>query len=76
MSIWVDIHRRSNGLQVRQEDTVQDGLDYFHINVSGEGEIKELTLRIRELEKEMKKLTKINKLYYEHLDRHTQEEYR
>lgn len=29
MSIWADIHRRSNGLQVRQEDTVQDDLDYF-----------------------------------------------
>ena len=29
MSIWADIHRRSNGLQVRQEDTVQDDLDYI-----------------------------------------------
>ena len=29
MSIWADIHRRSNGIQVRQEDTVQDDLDYI-----------------------------------------------
>ena len=33
MSIWADIHRRSNGLQVRQEDTVQDDLDYFQEKV-------------------------------------------
>lgn len=33
MSIWRDIHRRSNGLQVRQEDTVQDDLDYFQEKV-------------------------------------------
>lgn len=29
MSIWADIHRRSNGLQARREDTVQDDLEYF-----------------------------------------------
>ena len=33
MSIWADIHRRSNGIQVRQEDTVQDDLDYFQEKV-------------------------------------------
>lgn len=33
MSIWADIHRRSNGLQVRQEDTVQDDQDYFQEKV-------------------------------------------
>lgn len=95
MSIWADIHRRSNGVQVRKEDTVEDDLSFFQrmffdamkipkdmykdmfpgtdINKDIKtGQIKELNIRIQDLDKKMKKLTKINnKLYHECLGRHT-----
>lgn len=33
MSIWADIHRRSNGIQERKEDTFQDIDDMVYPNV-------------------------------------------
>ena len=69
MSVWRKMHKHSLG-EPRKEDTIQPVTWKAHINMAGE--IKELSIRIQVLDKEMKKLAKINKkLYNECLDRST-----
>ena len=65
MSVWRKMHEHSLG-EPRKEDTIQPVTWKAHINMAGQ--IKELNIRIRVLDKETKKL---KKLYHECLDRST-----
>lgn len=68
MSVWRKMHEHSLG-EPRKEDNIQPVTWKTYINMAGE--MKELSIRIQVLDKEMKKLAKINKLYHECLDRST-----
>lgn len=69
MSVWRKMHEHSLG-EPRKEDTIQPVTWKAYVQVAGQ--IKELNMRIQVLDKEMKKLAKLNnKLYHECLDRST-----
>lgn len=68
MSVWRKMYEHSLG-EPRKEENIQPVTWKTYINIAGE--MKELSIRIQVLDKEMKKLAKINKLYHECLGRST-----